>query len=301
MKKFIYLIPMMLFAVIVQAQDNTYLLYSFKGNVSFVEKNVETKARVGKILYSDASIKVAANSTVTLICNETAMFTVKKTGSFPMTAFRDSCSTHSSSVSSNYIKYVWSQMTTVSGTPGSNRKAFMNTVGAVSRGDISNVWIDGRLDTINYVNGEFPLSWKSYNEAKKYTFMLYSNNNIETPMFTTEVSKEKLAIPSFADRMKPGDSYYWSVAIKGEESDQLKVLKYIKKEDFNKMVDQMKKSGGIDGEEEADQAYRVAFMLEDAHYLAEAYKYYAKAAQLKPDNQLYRSTLMSFKKDYEIK
>jgi hypothetical protein len=42
-------------------------------------------------------------------------------------------------------------------------------------------------------------------------------------------------------------------------------------------------------------------MLEDAHYLADAYKYYAKAAQLEPTNALYRSTLMSFKKDYEIK
>ena len=51
----------------------------------------------------------------------------------------------------------------------------------------------------------------------------------------------------------------------------------------------------------AEQAYRIAFMLEDAHYLSEAYQYYSKAATLDPANVLYRSTLMSFKKDYEIK
>jgi len=42
-------------------------------------------------------------------------------------------------------------------------------------------------------------------------------------------------------------------------------------------------------------------MLEDARYLAEALQYYSKAATLDPANVLYRSTLMSFKKDYEVK
>ena len=154
MKKFLNLIPMMLFAVLVNGQENSYLLYSFKGTVSYVENNTETTARIGKILDNNAAIKVGANSVVTLICNEAAMFTVKKAGNFKLSQFKDSCVVHSSSVSSNYLKYVWSQMTHVSGSPGSNRKAFMNTVGAVSRGGMSNVWIDARLDTINYVNGE---------------------------------------------------------------------------------------------------------------------------------------------------
>jgi hypothetical protein len=51
----------------------------------------------------------------------------------------------------------------------------------------------------------------------------------------------------------------------------------------------------------AEQAYRIAFMLEDAHYHSNAFRYYLNAATLAPDNVLYRSTLMSFKKDYEIK
>jgi hypothetical protein len=42
-------------------------------------------------------------------------------------------------------------------------------------------------------------------------------------------------------------------------------------------------------------------MLEDAHFLAEAFKYYTKAAALDTSNVLYRSTLMSFRKDYELK
>ncbi len=61
------------------------------------------------------------------------------------------------------------------------------------------------------------------------------------------------------------------------------------------------KTQGAEFEAPAEQAYRLGFMLEDAHYLAEALEYYSKAATLDPTNVLYRSTLMSFKKDYEVK
>jgi hypothetical protein len=51
----------------------------------------------------------------------------------------------------------------------------------------------------------------------------------------------------------------------------------------------------------AEEAYRIGFMLEDARHLPEAFEYYSKAASLDSTNVLYRSTLMSFKKEYEIK
>ena len=88
--------------------------------------------------------------------------------------------------------------------------------------------------------------------------------------------------------------------MKGEENDELKVLNYVTKETFDKLVNGFKAQGGA-SETQAQQAYRLGFMLEDAHYLADAYQYYSKAAVLDSSNMLYRSTLMSFKKDYEIK
>jgi len=47
--------------------------------------------------------------------------------------------------------------------------------------------------------------------------------------------------------------------------------------------------------------FRLGFVLEEKHYIAEAYNYYFKATQLDPTNSLYRYTFMSFKKDFEIK
>lgn len=300
MKKLHFLILIFLFSgIVATAQNSSFLLYSFKGNVSVIENKVEGKAKVGKNINSSASIKVAANSAVTLICNEAAMFTISKPGTYQLSKFGDSCKVSSNSVSANYVKYVWAQMTKSSGSPGSNRKAYMSTVGAVSRG-VNNIWVDPRLDTINYSGGEFPLSWKSYSEAKDFTFSLFNSGNIVDPFYTTNVSKLKISITSITSKLKTGESYFWIAAVKGEENEERKVLNYVSKETFTALLENIKKQGA-QFEAPAEQAYRIGFMLEDAHYLSEAYQYYSKAATLDATNPLYRSTLMSFKKDYEIK
>ncbi|HKB43291.1 MAG TPA: hypothetical protein VKC90_02845 [Chitinophagaceae bacterium] len=300
MKKILFLIYLFFIAVAINAQDNSFLIYSVKGNVSVVENKIESKAKIGKIITGNTSLKLADGSVATLICNEAAMFTIKKAGSYTLSQFKDSCETHSSSVSANYVKYVWNQMTAGhEGSPGSNRKAFMSTVGAVSR-SVNNIWIDPRLDTINYSNGDFPLSWKSYADAKDFEFSLYTSPDGGTPLYKNTLSKMKISIPSFASRLKPGNTYYWTSAVKGETNDEIKVLNYVEKPVYEMVLNKLKAEGPA-YESDAEQAYRTAFGLEDARYLSEAYQYYLRAATLKPDMPLYRSTLMSFKKDYEIK
>jgi hypothetical protein len=298
MKKLQFLILFSAMAVYASAQ-NQFLLYSYKGNVSVIENKVESKAKAGKPLNSSSTLKIAAGGTVTLICNEAAMFTLTKAGTYPLSSFGDSCKVVNSSVSANYVKYVWAQMTKPAGSPGSNRKAYMNTVGAVSR-SINNIWVDPRLDTVNYSGGDFPLSWKSYAEAKEFDFFLYNADNIAEPFYSTTVDKLKISIPVISPRIKPGNTYYWISAVKGEENEERKILNYVTKETFNAVVENIKAQGAA-FEAPAEQSYRIAFMLEDLHYLSEAYQYYTKAATLDPANVLYRSTLMSFKKDYEIK
>ena len=299
MKKAVLFIPIYLVALVSIAQDNNFLLYSFKGNVSVIENKVETKAKIGKILNGNAQLKIPSGSAATLICNESAMFTVNKAGSYSLSQFKDSCEVHNSSFSSNYVKYVWNQMTSSHGSPGSNRKMFMSTVGAVSR-SVNNIWIDPRLDTINYSGGDFPLSWKSYADAKDFEFFLYTSPDGGTPLYKNTLSKMKISIPAFASKLKPGNTYYWTSAVKGETNDEIKVLNYVEKPVFENVLNKLKAEAPA-YESEAEQAYRIAFGLEDSRYLAEAYQYYLKAATLKPDMSLYRSTLMSFKKDYEIK
>jgi hypothetical protein len=114
------------------------------------------------------------------------------------------------------------------------------------------------------------------------------------------VSKLKIPITDFVSKMKSGNSYFWTAAVKGEENEEYKVLNYVSKEDYMQVEAGLKKQGAA-FEAKAEEAYRLGFMLEDAHFLAEAFKYYTKAAALDTSNVLYRSTLMSFRKDYELK
>ena len=299
MKQISFLILLIATTSLLSAQSNNYLVYSFKGNVAVVDNKAESKAKVGRMLNSNATIKVPAGGMVTLICNEVSMFSIKKAGSYTLSQFADSCKVNNSSFTSNYVKYVWTQMTKSSGSPGSDRKKFMNTVGAVSR-SINNIWVDPRLDTVNYSGGEFPLSWKSYADAKDFDFTLYDAPSTEKPIYKTTVGKLKIPIATFLSKIKAGNTYYWTAAVKGEQNEELKVLNYVSKESFNDLMKNLKASTGA-FENAAEEAYRIAFLLEDAHYLSEAYQHYTKAATLAPDVPLYRSTLMSFKKDYEIK
>ncbi len=300
MKKLQLLILVCFFTVVASAQ-NEFLLYSFKGNVSVVENKVESKAKVGKVLNNTISLKVAAGGTATLICNEVAMFSINKPGTYTMAQFKDSCSVSHSSVSANYVKYVWAQMTKSSGSAGSNRKLYMNTVGAVSR-SINNIWVDPRLDTVNYsgVPGVFPLSWKSYTDSKEFEFSLYTSNQGGTPIYKNTIDKLKIPITKFSPKLTVGTTYYWTASIKGEVNEEYKTLNYVSKETFDALLADLKKTIGA-FENEAELAFRLGFWREDAHYLAEAYQYYTKAATLAPAVPLYRGTLMSFKKDYEIK
>jgi hypothetical protein len=291
-----FFLPILFFTA-ASAQDNMFVVYSLKGNVSVVENKVETKAKIGTIIYGNATIKVGAASFATLLCNETRMFSLNKAGNYTTAGLKDSCLVNKSSLSANYMKYIWAELTKSKGTPEKNRKHFMSNVGAVSRG-INNVWIDPRLDTINYVSGTIPLSWKSYTDAEEFEFKLYDETG--NAIFSKTVKKKHVDISDLLKTIQPGKSYHWTAMVKGEpDNEDKKVLNYVTREQFANVYNQLKNTEAA--ETEAEYNFRLGFLMEEAHYLVEAYTHYMKATQLAPTNTTYRFVFMSFKKDFEIK
>lgn len=299
MKKISQLILPLLFALPVAGQNNMFVVYSLKGNVTVVENKVETRAKVGKILTGDATIKVAPGSFATLLCNETRMFSLNKTGSYTTGKLADSCKEKKGSLSANYMKYIWNELTKSKGSPDKNRKAYMSNLGAVSR-SINNVWIDPKLDTVYYVSGDIPLSWKSYTDAEEFEFKLFDAANLAAPFFTKTIKKKHIDISDLLKNIQTGKTYYWTAMIKGEDNEERKLLRYWTKDEYTHFYSGIKKVNDA-SEGDAETNFRLGFLLEEAHFLAEAYNHYLKATQLAPDYPLYRFTFMSFKKDYEIK
>jgi hypothetical protein len=283
-----------------------FVVYSIKGNVTVVDNKTESKAKIGTILDGDETIKVAAGSFATLICNETRAFSLSKAGNYTTASLKDSCKISSGSVSSNYMKYVWNEMTKPKGSPETNRKKFMSNVGATSRGGngrnsaINNVWVDVRLDSINYVSGTIPLSWKCFvDNAEEFEFRLY-DATLTKVLLQKDVKKKHVDISDILKLLQPGNIYYWNATVKGEPENEARyALHYIPKEEYQTFFSSIKK--GEAAESDAEMNFRLGFVLEENHYIAEAYNYYLKATQLDPTNTLYRYTFMSFKKDFEIK
>jgi len=300
MKKIVYFFIVAFFPFLVSAQENMFVIYSVKGTVSVVENKVETKAKIGTIINNGSTIKVGAGSFATLLCNETKMFSLNKAGSYTTSSLSDSCKTNNSSVSANYMKYIWNEMTKSKGTPEKNRKAYMSNVGAVGRGDVNNVWVDQRLDSVNYVSGTIPLSWKCFvDEAEEFEFRLYDASKTKV-IFPKAVKKKHVNISEISQLIQPGQTYYWNATVKGEpENTARQYLHYKTKDEYQAFLTTIKKADGT--ESEAEMNFRLGFVLEENHYIGEAYNYYLKATQLDPTNSFYRNTFMSFKKDFEIK
>ena len=284
------------FSTLTYAQ-NSFLIYTVKGNVSVIENNVTTKAKVGRQLPETAQVVLAPGSVISLICNQASLINLNK-GKVSLSSLSEQCKSTEGSATSNYLKYVWSQLTTHPGTPEKNRKLFMTNVGAVSRG-VNNVWIDPRLDTVKYVSGSFPLSWKSYAEAEEFEFFIYDKPE-SNPVATLSTKNRFVDAKTLAAKMKPSTVTYWTAAVKGEQNPEIKVFEYVPSDVYKTTLASFEKSGP-EFETEAAKAFRIAFLLEQAHYLADAYTYYKKATTLEPALPVYKSTLESFKKDYEIK
>ena len=297
MKYLFTVLAYLLFHTCLQAQES-FLVYSLKGNVNIVEGNKTTKAKIGSLLTGSAKITLPANAAVTFICNQTGLFTLDKAGSHSLADYKDQCQNKTASVSNNYLKYVWTQLTQKPGTPEKNRKQFMNNVGAVSR-NINNVWIDPKLDTFYYTSGTFPLSWKSYAEADEFEFAVFEKPKNGSAIFTITTKKQQLNIKEISSQLQKDKTYYWTAAIKGQQNEERKVIRLWDKKSFETLL----KDFATDDdafEHEAAKVFRQAFLLEQAHFLAEAFAYYQKAATLQPTVELYATTLKAFKKDYGI-
>lgn len=279
--------------------QNNFLVYSIKGTVTVTDKKVEIKAKIGTLLNPASVIKIAASSSATIICNETNMFTITKTGTYTMSQFNDSCRVQHNSVTANYVKYIWNQFTHPHGSPEANRKLYMNNVGSVSR-SVSSIWIDPRLDSMNYAYGNFPLSWKSYSEAKEFEFQLYDQAEEGSLIYKEETKNKKYPVPSVTKLIKPGKTYYWTATAKGETNDERKAIRVWSKDEFNNFMTSLNSTGEV-FESQAEHSFRLGFQLEEARFFAEAYEYYQQAVKLHPDMPLYVSTLTAFKKDYDIK
>jgi len=294
--------PFSLFA----QRGDVLLAYSVKGKVTVIYKNEEAAVKIGKVLKPGAVITTQKDASLIMLCNNGKPLSVTKEGNFPVNNWKDSCRSLAGSVTSNYFKYIWNQLYVYS--PEHKEELRKKNDMAVSRGDPPpgpgakknpRFIFSKRMDTVCYDGQDFPLSWTGSYYPGKYFFALY-NSKGDKVLFADSLRSSYIFIDSFKHLLEPGKSYRWNVTMKGVPASKKRVLLYIPAEQLNDYMISLFLPLDIP-EDTASQFFRIAWMLEQKHYLAESYIWYQKAAASAPDVELFRDQLIRFRNEFSIK
>lgn len=291
------------YAVHAQKGDEL-LVYSLKGTVTVIENNQESKVKIGKVLKPGSTIKTQREAKLTMVCKEGKPLSVTKEGIFPVTRWKDSCTTSHSSVTSKYFQYIWDQLYVRS---EDYKRTHQGESGAIVRSEAPvrgeedlEIYFDEAFDTINYASGSFPLSWsinKKYPD--KYYFVLLDTKG-NKPLYKDSVSESIISIDKIRKYMKPGNVYKWTVSAKNTEAYEGGVINYILAKKVSQQVAGFQKLVEVP-EDVAAQYFRIAYLLENSHYLPNAFLYYQKAVNAAPDVYFYREKLVEFKEIFRLK
>ncbi len=154
------------------------------------------------------------------------------------------------------------------------------------------------MDTLLYDGQHFLLSWNMQGYRDYYYFKLYAEN--EELIYQDSIRFSFIEINRFSNLLSAGSIYYWTVAAKGITESNKKVLKYVQQDEVNDIVYKLSKPVTV-AEDSAAVSFRVAFILEQLHYLAEAYNWYQNAAAQDPELQLYTDKLIRFRNVFWIR
>ena len=279
------------------------LVYSIKGTVTLIEKDKESIVKIGKVLKQGVTIKTQKLAKLTMVCKEGKPLSITKEGIFPIVKWKDSCVTADNSMTSKYFKYIWDQLYVRSDDykkehPGGNEN--YERIEAPARGEkILEIEFNEGLDTLNYATGNFTLSWLTNIEyTGKYNFILRDLKS-DKEVYNDSIAGNCLPIGNLSKYMRPGKSYSWTVAAaKNGFSDQ-RVINCLPVRKVSQQISQLQNLTDIP-EEKSVLYFRIAYLLEKNHYLADAFTYYQKAVYASPEIPFFQEKLNEFKKLFQL-
>jgi hypothetical protein len=293
----------LLFSSMLFAQKGDELLvYSLKGNVTVIEDYKESKLRIGKVLKPGSTIKTQKEAKLTMVCKQGKPLSVTREGVFPVTKWKDSCAiTGDNSMTAKYFQYIWDQLYIRS---DDYKKEYGDQTAAVVRGeapvrgeDDIEILFNEALDTVFYATGSFPLSWEPLVKyGGKYFFRLFDLAGVKA-LYQDSISGNSIMIDKFKKYMKPGRSYKWTLTTKKTGEQEGGVINYLLAKTVSQQISKFQKPIDVP-EDLAAQYFRVAYLLENSHYLPAALLYYKKAATAAPDVEFYQEKLDEFKKTF---
>ena len=269
------------------ATDISFVVYQSKGMVA--KTSSKGLLKKGDKIYLHEMLVLGDQSNVILICSNYKIIQITKKGNYAVKSLVSQCSKNASSYTSSYFKYVWAQLTHPHGSPDKDPEAYMQNVGAVSRG-CSMVSTNIKLDTLNYLSGTLPLYWHS--AYKNPELRIYDVPMDGGALIKTTLTKEQPVQPAEVFKsLLPGE-YYWQITEADGSSCERNYLKIWSVAEYKKQISRILTM--VPQTSAAETAFIKGFIMQENHFFAEALKYYRQAAKVNPGNSLYKKTLAKF-------
>ncbi len=280
MDKSLRLLAVLLFCFGLQsfAADPAFIVFFNSGKAVKQVNGQAVVLKKGDHLLANDQVTLPDKTELILVCANYNILRLKTKGIHAMSKLLKTCEVKTTSVSSAYFKYVWSQFSHAHEAPEKDPRAYMKNYGAVSRA--GGIKTKVNTDTIYHYNGSLIIGWLP---ETLLSVQVYDTNTNRKLILIGKPAKYA-NLDSIASILgKPG-VYYWD--FKNEQSTKFKSLILLKKAAY----EQLKKSvlDNVVVTTPAETAYLSGYMFEEKHFLAEASKFYEKALKLAPDNQIYK-------------
>ena len=288
-------------------QGKELLVYAVKGKATAVYQNISFPLKIGKVLQPGTVITTEKDASLTLLCQQGKPISVSQAGQFPLSKWKDSCSTGTAhTVSGNYFRYIWQQLYANSPEHKEEKRRQNNL--AVSRGESQGtvpaksqrgIQFKPGMDTVYDDGSSFPLSWTAPVNTGPYFFTLLDANG-KKAVYRDTVRSPFIAIDSFRHLLKEGNTYRWTVGARGMKTSRSRILRVVGPEKGRRLLEQCLLPTVFE-EEPAAQCLRVAYTLEKNHYLGAALSWYSQAAEKGGEETFFQEQLTRFRNDYWIR
>lgn len=271
------------------AADVEFVVYFSQGKVTKSGGSKSLALKKGDRLFAPDEFLLAEGAQVVLICKNYTTLQLKKKGRYSVAALRAGCRKAGTSFTSSYFQYIWDEFTHVHGTPEKDPKKYMRNTGAVSRG-CAQVQTRVAVDTVHYLSGALPVGWST---SFTTPYLRVYDDPLDGMLLRNEpLGAAPLQIEQVASALKGEGVYYWQVTDAEGVGCERNYLRLWKADEYKRAVDGLLK--GVVATTPAETAYLKGYVLEEHHFLAEAYAYYRRAARLHPQHRLYKKTVDRF-------
>jgi hypothetical protein len=261
------------------AADPSFIVLYNSGKAAKVINGQETLLKRGDHLSAADAVNLPEKTQLTLICASYRAIELKTKGNYAVAKLLAQCEPRSTAASSAYFKYIWNQLN----APGKSATKDPRDYLAPSKGTLK---ATVNLDTIFYHDGALKITLKQQSLA---SVQVYATDADRQVLLAAQPAAY-VALDSIAAAVKKPGIYFWD--FQGAQSAKFNTLVILK----NKQYKQLKKAilSTVVATDAAETAYLTGYSFEEKHFLADAAKYYQKALQLMPDNEVYKMAASSF-------